>query len=123
MTVNANLCALHGSYLFSETAARVAAFSQENPGKTLLRLGIGDVTLPVADAVVRALCAAAEEMGRPDGVHGYAPTAGYPFAIEAVRNGYYAPMSGVLIRFVWQRAGCACFRLLAGTEQCANRFP
>lgn len=92
MTVNANLCALHGSYLFSETAARVAAFSQENPGKTLLRLGIGDVTLPVADAVVRALCAAAEEMGRPDGVHGYAPTAGYPFAIEAVRNGYYAPM-------------------------------
>lgn len=63
MTVNANLCALHGSYLFSETAARVAAFSQENPGKTLLRLGIGDVTLPVADAVVRALCAAAEEMG------------------------------------------------------------
>lgn len=40
-------------------------FRQENPGKTLLRLGIGDVTLPVADAVVRALCAAAEEMGRP----------------------------------------------------------
>ena len=91
-TANGDFSLLQGSYLFSEIGRRAAAFQQAHPEAELIRMGIGDVTLPVADAVVRALCAAAEEMGRPDGVHGYAPTAGYPFAIEAVRNGYYAPM-------------------------------
>lgn len=90
--VNAHLAALHGSYLFSEIGRRVASFSQENPGVRLLSLGIGDVTRPIAPAVIGALCAAASEMAREDTFRGYGPTAGYPFLIDAIREVEYAPL-------------------------------
>lgn len=82
--VNSHLRAMNESYLFSEIARRTAAFSRENPGKRLIRLGIGDVTRPIAPAVVRALRAASEQMGRQETFHGYAPANGYPFLIDAI---------------------------------------
>ncbi len=98
-TVNARLAALHGSYLFSEIGRRVALFSQENQNQRkprLIKLGIGDVTLPLAPAVVDALKKAAGEMGRKETFRGYAPSAGYPFLIDAIRETEYAPL-GVLL--------------------------
>ncbi len=91
-TVNARLTALHGSYLFSEIGRRVAAFSQENPQRRLLRMGIGDVTRPIASAVVEALERAAAEMGRAETFRGYAPANGYPFLIDAILRAEYAPL-------------------------------
>lgn len=91
-TVNAHLASLHGSYLFSEIGRRVATFSQENPQKRLLRLGIGDVTRPLSPAVVRALEAAAAEMGGAETFRGYAPSAGYPFLINAILQTEYEPL-------------------------------
>lgn len=91
-TVNAHHAALHGSYLFSEIGRRVAVFSRENADQKLIRLGIGDVTLPVAESVVEALRKAAAEMGDKETFRGYAPSAGYPFLIDAILQSEYAPL-------------------------------
>ena len=90
--VNARLAALHESYLFSEISRRMAAFSRENPETRMLRLGIGDVTRPLAPAVVEALCRAGLEMGDPSAFRGYAPSQGYPFLIDAILRREYAPL-------------------------------
>lgn len=89
----------HTSYLFSEIAARVAAFSRENPGVKLLRLGIGDVTRSIGKTVIAALMRASAEMGEEATFRGYAPSGGYDFLREAVRNRYYPELDadGVFI--------------------------
>ena len=61
--VNDNFQKLPGSYLFSTIAKKVSAYQQENPDKSLIRLGIGDVTQPLAPAIIEALHAAVDEMG------------------------------------------------------------
>ena len=63
--INQNFLKLPGGYLFPEIGRRVRAFSAENPPMPLIRLGIGDVTLPLAPVVVEAMVKAAREMGRP----------------------------------------------------------
>ena len=88
MEWNRNFERLSPSYLFSGVGRRVAAYAKEHPDVELTRLGIGDVTLPLAGPVVRALCDAAREMGRPGGVHGYGPEQGYLFARQAVCGRY-----------------------------------
>ena len=82
--INENYLKLPGSYLFSTIGKKVAAYQQANPDKAVIRLGIGDVTLPIAPAVVEAIHRAAEEMGRAETFHGYAPDLGYPFLREAI---------------------------------------
>jgi len=82
--VNENYRKLQAGYLFPEIARRVGEFSAANPDAAIIRLGIGDVTLPLAPAIVEALRAAADEMGRETGVHGYGPENGYDFLIEAI---------------------------------------
>lgn len=82
--INENYLKLPGSYLFSTIGKKVAAYQQANPDKAVIRLGIGDVTLPIASAVVEAIHRAAEEMGRAETFHGYAPDLGYPFLREAI---------------------------------------
>ena len=64
--INENFLKLPGGYLFPEIGRRVRAFSAENPPMPLIRLGIGDVTQPLAPAVVTAMGKAVEEMGRKD---------------------------------------------------------
>lgn len=76
------------SYLFSIIAQKVAAYSAANPDKTILRLGIGDVTLPLAPAVIDALHGAVDEMSKKETFHGYGPEQGYDFLKESIR-GYY----------------------------------
>ena len=69
-SINQNFLKLPGSYLFSEIARRVAAYSEANPEKKLIRLGIGDVTRPLPEAVTRAMHEAVDEMATLEGFHG-----------------------------------------------------
>ena len=98
MHVNPNYEKLPGSYLFAEIARRVKEYSAANPTADLIKLGIGDVTLPLAPAVVAAMKAAADEMLRADTFRGYGPDFGYDFLVDAIREQDYAPR-GVQLAF------------------------
>lgn len=82
MNVNENYLKLPGSYLFSTIAKKVAEYTAANPDKDVIKLGIGDVTQPICPAVIKALHKAVDEMGTPEGFHGYAPDLGYSFLRE-----------------------------------------
>ena len=71
--INANYQKLQASYLFLEIAKRVRAFSEKNPSARVIRLGIGDVVLPLPPPIVDALKAAADEMSRKETFKGYGP--------------------------------------------------
>lgn len=87
--VNTNFQKLPGSYLFSTIAKKVAAYSEANPNADIIRLGIGDVTQPIAPAVISALHSAVDEMGDAKTFHGYAPDLGYPFLRETIAKNDY----------------------------------
>ena len=87
--VNDNYLKLPGSYLFSTIAKKVAAYSQEHPDRSIIRLGIGDVTQPLAPAIIDALHKAVDEMGHAETFHGYAPDLGYEFLRSAIVKGDY----------------------------------
>jgi LL-diaminopimelate aminotransferase len=82
--VNPHYLKLGSSYLFSDIARRVKAFAEAHSEARIIRLGIGDVTRPLAPAVVRALHEAADEMARPETFRGYGPETGYGFLTEAI---------------------------------------
>ena len=86
--INSNFKSIKETYLFSEIAQRVRAYSQANPGKEIIRLGIGDVTLPLSHIVTNAMKTAALEMGEQKTFRGYPPESGYAFLKEAIRNHY-----------------------------------
>ena len=87
--INENYLKLPGSYLFSVIAKKVNEFSQANPEKELIRMGIGDVTRPLVPAVTEAMHKAVDEMGTKEGFHGYGPEQGYDFLRrEIVLNDY-----------------------------------
>lgn len=88
--INNNYLKLPGSYLFSEIARRVAAYAQAHPERALIRLGIGDVTRPLAPAVTAAMHTAVDEMATPAGFHGYGPEQGYDFLRQAIVERDYA---------------------------------
>lgn len=89
--INENYQKLPGSYLFSTIGKKVSAYSQANPEKQIIRLGIGDVTQPLAPAIIEAMHKAVDEMGRAETFHGYAPDLGYTFLRNAiVKNDYQA---------------------------------
>ena len=77
--INENYLKLPGSYLFSAIGKKVAAYEKEYPEKSIIRLGIGDVTQPLAPAIIKALHKAVDEMGAAETFHGYAPDQGYEF--------------------------------------------
>lgn len=89
--VNENYLKLPGSYLFSEIARRVNEYKAQNPQADIIRLGIGDVTRPLAPAVVEAMKEAVEEMGKAETFRGYGPEQGYDFLIEKIIANDYAP--------------------------------
>lgn len=82
--VNDNYLKLPGSYLFSTIGKKVSAYTQANPDKKIIRLGIGDVTLPLAPAVVKALHEAVEEQADAATFKGYAPDLGYAFLRDVI---------------------------------------
>lgn len=88
--VNENYQKLPGSYLFSMIGKKVAAYKDANPEKEIIRLGIGDVTLPIAPVIVKAMHNAVEEMGAADTFRGYAPDLGYDFLRNAIAKNDYA---------------------------------
>ena len=92
LKINEDYLKLRGSYLFSDIAKKVKAFSEANPDKKIIRLGIGDVTLPLASAVTDALHKAVDEMGSKDTFKGYAPDLGYDFLRNTIVKKVYEPL-------------------------------
>ena len=89
--INDNYQKLPGSYLFSTIGKKVSAYQAANPDKNIIRLGIGDVTQPLAPAIIEAMHKAVDEMGHAETFRGYAPDLGYEFLRKAiVENDYKA---------------------------------
>ncbi len=88
--INQNYLKLPGSYLFSTIGKKVNAYAAANPDKDIIRLGIGDVTQPLAPAIIDALHKAVDDMAREETFHGYAPDLGYEFLRNAIAKGDYA---------------------------------
>ena len=91
LKLNENYIKLPGSYLFAEVARRADACAAANPGRTLIKLGIGDVTQPLPAACVAALKSAADEMGSRESFMGYGPYEGYEFLRRAIVENDYKP--------------------------------
>ncbi len=92
LKINENYSNLGESYLFPMINKKVREFSAENPNANIIKLGIGDVTLPLAPIVVDAMASAVTEMGAKETFKGYGDEQGYGFLIEAIK-GYYAKKS------------------------------
>lgn len=82
--INENYLYLNDSYLFSKIANKVEQFKFTNPGADLIRLGIGDVTLPLPSSVIKAIHTSAEEMGSRETFKGYGPEQGYSFLRDKI---------------------------------------
>ncbi len=89
MELNRNFNDIKESYLFAEVGARASAYASSHPDKQVLKLGIGDVTLPLVPAVIDALHKAVDEMADSATFRGYGPYEGYGFLRDAIKN-YYA---------------------------------
>jgi len=87
--VNDNYLKLPGSYLFSTIGKKVTAFTAANPDKKIIRLGIGDVTQPLAESIITSLHASVDEMGQAATFKGYAPDLGYEFLRNAICENDY----------------------------------
>lgn len=89
--INEHYLKLKSGYLFPEIGRRVKEFQQKNPSAKIIRLGIGDVVLPLVPAVVKALHEAVDEMARPESFKGYGPEQGYSFLIDAIIENDFKP--------------------------------
>lgn len=108
-TINENYLKLQGSYLFSTVAKKVAAYKEAHPEADIIRLGIGDVTQPLAPAIIKALHQAVDEMGTAEGFHGYAPERGYDFLLEAIsQNDYKARGCNISPEEIFVSDGAKC---------------
>lgn len=107
--VNENYLKLPGSYLFSTIGKKVAAYSAANPDKTIIRLGIGDVTQPLAPAIIQTLHEAVDEMACAETFRGYAPDLGYEFLRSAMaKNDYQARGCDISADEVFISDGAKC---------------
>ena len=89
MKPNENYKHLKGSYLFYDIEQKVKKYQQSNPDKKLLRLGVGDVTLPLCGAVIKAMLKAVNDQSAKETFHGYMPECGWEELKTAIA-GYYA---------------------------------
>ena len=87
--INEDYCKLPGSYLFSTIGKKTNAYREAHPDKNLVRMGIGDVTKPLAPAIIEALHRAVDEMASEETFHGYAPDLGYEFLRNAIAENDY----------------------------------
>ncbi len=87
--INDNYTKLQAGYLFPEIGRRVSEFATLNPNADIIRLGIGDVTLPLAPAIVEAVQKATIELGSPEGFRGYGPEQGYDFLLNTISENDY----------------------------------
>ena len=86
--LNTHFLDVKETYLFSDIAKRVRKFQEDNPGREIIRMGIGDVTLPLPESVTSAMEAAVREMADKDTFHGYPPEYGYDFLRNAISDHY-----------------------------------
>lgn len=107
--INDNYLKLPGSYLFSTIGKKVKAYQEANPDKEIIRLGIGDVTQPLAPAIIEAMHHAVDEMGAAETFHGYAPDLGYEFLRSAIiKNDYQARGCEIEIDEIFVSDGAKC---------------
>lgn len=90
-TINENFLKLQKNYLFADIAQKVETYKKAHPEAQIIRLGIGDVTRPLAPAVIKALHKAVDEMGSADTFRGYGPEHGYEFLRQAIVDNDFAP--------------------------------
>ena len=89
--VNENFLKIKNNYLFSDIAKRVRAYTEANPDKNIIRLGIGDVTKPLSNTVIKSLHSAVDEMADSSTFRGYGPELGYSFLIEKIIENEFLP--------------------------------
>ena len=107
--LNENYLKLQGSYLFSTIGRKISAYSAAHPDKRIIRLGIGDVTQPLAPAIIEAMNGAVEEMGHQETFRGYAPDLGYEFLRNAIaENDYKARGCDVSADEIFVSDGAKC---------------
>ncbi len=107
--LNENYLKLPGSYLFSTIGRKISAYSAAHPDKRIIRLGIGDVTQPLAPAIIKAMNGAVEEMGHQETFRGYAPDLGYEFLRNAIaENDYKARGCDVSADEIFVSDGAKC---------------
>jgi LL-diaminopimelate aminotransferase len=113
--INDNYLKLKAGYLFPEIGRRVRAFAEANPAAKVIRLGIGDVTRPLAPAVITAFHAAVDDLATTDQFAGYGPEQGYDWLINAIIEKSYQPL-GVSLKtsemFISDGSKCDCANIL-----------
>lgn len=109
ITVNENYLKLKAGYLFPEIGRRVREFQAANPKAPIIRLGIGDVTEPLAPAVCEAMKKAVDDLGRVETFHGYGPEQGYEFLREAIaQNDFQSRGADVSADEIFVSDGAKC---------------
>ena len=109
ITINEHYNKLQASYLFSDIAKRVARYQEENPDKSIIKLGIGDVTKPLPPACIEAFHQAVDEMAGEEGFRGYGPEQGYEFLREAIaENDFKARGAGISSDEIFVSDGAKC---------------
>ncbi len=109
--INENYIKLKASYLFSDIAKRVSAYTQANPSKPIIRLGIGDVTEPLPQVCIDALHSGTDELSRRASFKGYGPEQGYAFLREAIAQHDYGARGCSIVAdevFVSDGSKCDC---------------
>ena len=107
--INENFLKLQASYLFSDIAKRISAYQKANPDKSIIKLGIGDVTEPLPQACLDAFHSAIDEMGTREGFHGYGPEQGYSFLREAIaENDFQARGADISADEIFVSDGAKC---------------
>ena len=96
--INENFLLLKSNYIFAEIDNRVEKYEKENPDANIIRLGIGDVTKPLPEAVIKGFKQGVDEMGKAETFKGYGPYRGYDFLIEEIIKNDYAPL-GIQLDF------------------------
>jgi LL-diaminopimelate aminotransferase len=106
--INSNYQKLQAGYLFPEIGRRVRAFAAEHPDAKIIRLGIGDVVLPLPQPIVAALKAASDEMAQRETFRGYGPEQGYDFLLNAIADHYKSQGANVEADEVFVSDGSKC---------------
>ncbi|HDR46770.1 MAG TPA: LL-diaminopimelate aminotransferase, partial [Geoalkalibacter subterraneus] len=113
--INDNYLKLKAGYLFPEIGRRVKEFTNANPDAQVIRLGIGDVTRPLAPAVLKALHDGVDDLGRGETFHGYGPEQGYEWLIDTIIDKSYKPLGVDLQKsevFISDGSKCDCANIL-----------
>jgi LL-diaminopimelate aminotransferase len=106
--INSNYQKLQAGYLFPEIGRRVRAFQAQHPDAAIIRLGIGDVVLPLPEPLVAAMKQGADEMGRRETFKGYGPEQGYDFLLQAIAAHYKSQGAEVEADEVFVSDGSKC---------------